>query len=406
MKQVANGVAMLALVFAAVACAAPPGVEPDSDAAEVVRVGAMSVPRAAHQATRLPDGRVLVTGGCTGRCDATLDSVEVFDPATARFSSLPSLAVARNSHEAVSLDDGRVLVLGGWSDRRITSSAELFNPATNRFERIRDMTVARAVPTAVKLGDGRVLVTGGQTAEMASLDSAEIFDPRTGGFAALPAMGSPRVAHTAVALADGRVLIAGGHSARRGGSLRSAEIFDPATGGFTATGDMVLPRHKHAAVLLDDGRVLVIGGAPGGTSAERFRSTEWFDPATGRFTPGPDMLAERYKLPDGVVLLPSGDVLVAAGDARVERYDAGMQRFVALSGEMDGRHEFATAVLLDGGDVLVLGGYGEQIRTTASAWRISLPATSGDVQAAAQRGLAGEAPRARRLAAGGYETAR
>lgn len=68
--------------------------------------------------------------------------------------------------------------------------------------------------------------------------------------------------------------------------------------------------------------------------------------------------------------LPSGDVLVAAGDARVERFNARTQAFETLAGEMEGANEFATATLLDSGEVLVLGGYDDQMQTTASAWQV------------------------------------
>jgi len=372
MNRICSGIAAIALVFATGACAVETGAETGMEGIgpELVRVGDMSVARAAHQATRLPSGKVLVTGGCSGQCDVTLDSVEIFDPGTRRFETLASMAVPRNSHAAVTLDDGRVLLLGGWNDRQVTDSAEIFDPATGRFATIANMGTERAVPAAVKLADGRVLVTGGQTTGMVPLDSAEVFDPATGAFSAVAGMGSPRLSHVAVALADGRVLVAGGVPARRGQVLRTAEIFDPGTGRFTPVGDMAVPRYKFAAVRLADGKVLMVGGAGRDSRDARYRSTELFDPATGRFSPGPDMQEPRYKHPDGALLLASGDVLVAAGSSRVERFDAGSRSFVVLPGEMEGAKEFATATLLDNGDVLVIGGYGVDIQTSAATWLV------------------------------------
>lgn len=370
MNRVPRCCTLFGLLLVASACAAQPAPDGRDDGHDVVRVGTLSVARAAHQATRLPSGKVLVTGGCTGGCDETTGAVERFDPATRRFETLPPLGVARNSHAAVALEGGRVIVLGGWSGSEVTASSERFNSDTNRFERAADMTTARGVPSVATLADGRLLVTGGQTSQVQPLQSAELYDPATGRFTATGNMGSPRMAHAAVTLADGRVLLTGGLPSRRGEVLRSAEIFDPATGRFEPTGDMAAPRFKHAAVRLADGRVLVIGGAPRDIRNDRHRSTEIFHPATGRFTPGPAMRAQRYKLPDGAVPLPSGDVLVAAGDARVERFNARTQAFETLAGEMDGANEFATATLLDSGEVLVLGGYDDQMQTTASAWQV------------------------------------
>ncbi len=333
----------------------------------------MSVERAAHQATRLASGKVLITGGCSGRCDTTLDRVEAFDPLTGRFEPMPAMATARDSHAAVALEDGRVLVAGGWSQRRATASVELFDPVSGRFGSAAEMTQARAVPVATRLADGRVLITGGQTSQMAPLNTAELFDPASNRFSATGLMHSARIGHTAVTLADGRVLVAGGLSARRGAVLRSSEIFDPASGRFEPTGDMVSLRQKHAAIRLLDGKVLIIGGSDAGPRSDRYRSTELYDPASGRFSPGPDMQWQRYKVPDAAVLLPTGEVLVAGGAEHLERYDPIGQRFVPLPGELSGPHEFATASLLDNGSILVLGGYDEQIRTSASAWLVRMP---------------------------------
>lgn len=350
-----------------------PLARPGAESPQVVRIGEMSVARAAHQATRFESGKVLITGGCSGQCDRTLSQVEAFDPTTGRFEPLPAMARARDSHAAVALEDGRVLVAGGWSQRHATASVEMFDPATGRFSSSADMTQARAVPVATRLTDGRVLITGGQTSQMSPLASAELFDPASDRFSVTGSMRSARIGHAAVALADGRVLVTGGLRARRGAVLRSAEVFDPASGRFELTGDMAFPRQKHAAVRLPDGKVLVVGGSDSGPRSDRYRTTELYDPVTGRFSPGPDMQWQRYKLPDAAVLLPTGDVLVAGGATQLERYDPSDQLFVPLSGELSGPQEFATATLLDNGEILVLGGYDEQIRTSASAWLVRIP---------------------------------
>ena len=73
------------------------------------------------------------------------------------------------------------------------------------------------------------------------------------------------------------------------------------------------------------------------------------------------------------MLLPKGEVLIAGGAEHLERYDPTGQRFVPLPGEVSGPQEFATASLLENGEILVLGGYDEQIRTSASAWLVRIP---------------------------------
>jgi hypothetical protein len=162
-------------------------------------------------------------------------------------------------------------------------------------------------------------------------------------------------------------LVAGGLRAK-GEILRSAEIFDPATGEFRPTGNMTVPRYKHAAAVLRDGRVLIVGGSDG--KRERISSTEVFDPATGQFSPGPSLRWPRYKISNAVAVLPSGAVLVAGGAVRLELWDPPRGDFVAVEGQLEGLQEFATASILPTGEVLVLGGYDEQIRSSSSAWLV------------------------------------
>jgi hypothetical protein len=339
----------------------------------VTELGRMSAARATHQATVLASGHVLITGGCSGQCDVSLATAERYDPATRTFQRVASMTRPRHSHVAIALPDGRVLVAGGWVNREVTASTEIFDPASGRFTSAGDMKQPRAAALATRLPDGRVLITGGVTSALEPVPSAEIFDPATSGFKAAGPMQKARVGHAAVALEDGRVLIIGGRQVRRGETLQSAEIFDPASGQFQATGQMSFARHKHAAIRLADGRVLVIGGSDARDQQGRYQSTELYDPGTGEFTAGADMRWRRFKLTDAVALLPSGAVLVAGGAARLELYDPRSQAFSTLEDSLGGSREFATASLLPGGDVLVLGGYDEQIRTSAAAWLVRVP---------------------------------
>jgi hypothetical protein len=333
----------------------------------------MSVERAAHQATLLPGGEILITGGCSeAGCTGMVASAERYDPSTETFRPAAPLSMPRAGHVAAPLPDGRVLIGGGWSGRERPDEAEIYDAATNRFTPIGKMIERRGSTRAVALADGRVLFTGGDAGEMAPIASAELFDPESASFIRAGSMGTARSSHAVTLLADGRVLVTGGHAVRRGAALGSAEIFDPATNTFHPTGDMIAPRHKHAAVLLQDGRVLIVGGADPQTSDHprgRLVSTEIYDPATGAFSTGPNLNYARYKIPDAVTVLSGGEVLVTGDGPRPEIWDPNGGGFVVLPGSLAGT-AFATSTLLPSGDVLILGGYDNKIRPSRMAWLV------------------------------------
>jgi hypothetical protein len=119
--------------------------------------------------------------------------------------------------------------------------------------------------------------------------------------------------------------------------------------------------------------VLVLGGSDVRDQRGRYRSSELFDPRSGRFSAGPDMAWPRFKFTDAVTTLASGAVLVAGGAARIELFDPRSGRFTTLPGELDAAREFATASVLADGEVLLVGGYDEAIRTSAAAWLVPGP---------------------------------
>lgn len=340
------------------------------DGGSIHRVGTLRTPRAAHTATVLPDGRLLVAGGM-GAGGGSLSSAELFDVDGGSTGRLPPLHHARVGHTATSLPDGRVVLVGGY-DGGYLRSVEAFDPATGRFEDVGELREGRSGHTATPLADGRILIVGGIGRGWTFLASAELFDPRTGRSEPAGPLGVPRESHTATRLADGSVLITGGHRGRREAMevYAGAEVYDPATNRFTPTGAMGTARHKHDAVLLADGRVLVIGGADR-TDHRYFATTEVYDPAHGSFTAGPSMASSRYKIQGTSVRLPSGDVLVPTGARRAELLDASSLVFRTVEGEFPDAFYFSTATPLEGGDVLIVGGYGDGIRSTDGVWRFT-----------------------------------
>jgi hypothetical protein len=115
------------------------GGNPPTDTAEVIdlnaaapawrTVGSMSIARRQMNATLLPDGKVLVTGGVSGpgfNNEATaVFTAELWDPATESFTTMASMARPRWYHStALLLPDGRVLSAGGDDN----PTAEVYSP--------------------------------------------------------------------------------------------------------------------------------------------------------------------------------------------------------------------------------------------------------------------------------------
>lgn len=327
---------------------------------------AMPAPRAAHSATRLPDGRVLLAGGCSadGCEEGIAGDAILFDPASGRFLPAGELLQARVGHRAIALADGSVLLLGGWTQDGPTDLVERYTPASGRFEPHGRLLQARDGFSATQLADGGILVAGGYGEGMRRLASAERYDPATGRSTPLGAMTSPRMSHTATRLADGRVLVAGGsHSSRE--VLDTLELFDPASGTFEPAGKLATARHKHAAIALGD-RVLLLGGAAIPEEEGHFRDSEWWSPQG--VVAGPSMAQGRYKFLDSVTALPDGRSLVAGGGAQAELLDTDGTAFHPVPGHIGAALAFASATLLDDGRVLVAGGYDPDIRVTRQAW--------------------------------------
>ena len=327
-----------------------------SDVATSVELAA----RAAHTMTALAGGDLLVAGGCTvdGCVEATASAHVLSGMAVSRVADM---AAARDAHTAVSLADGRVLVVGGFGgeDQPPLESAEVFDPASGRWTTTGALDLGRGGHAAALLGDGRVLVAGGWVGPSTYTDTTEIFDPATGEFSPGPRLPQAADGLAAASLPNGCALVVGGQVRSQVATARTATICPDGTVRRVAS--LGTARFKHGVVALDSGRVLVVGGTP--NDAALLSSTEVYDPATRRFRPGPDMVSGRYKLTDSVIALPGDRVVVAGGGQGVEVLDVDAGRSTPIEAFDGGRRSFSTIGVTDGRLVLV-GGYDEDIRLT------------------------------------------
>src|SRR5215213_6668899 len=328
----------------------------------------MNVERAAHSATLLPDGSVLIAGGFReeGTSEIAISSAEIFDPETNMFTPTSAMNAPRNGHTATLLPNGQVLIAGGWDQNGRTSTAELYDPQTGTFKATGSMMAPRQGLTATLLKNGQVLIAGGDSAHNTPQLTAELYDPATKTFAPTRDLNNGRFGHTATLLPNGKVLMVGGTSGNDN-ILASAEIYDSETGQFTPTKDANVVRYKHTAVLMRDGNVLILGGADRRDWSGKYNSAEIYDFKVGTFTKISNMNQERFKLAEAAVLLADGNVLIGGGNRQIEIFDMQSQTFI-LGDRLDSAYYYSVLTPLHNGQVLITGGYDTNILPSAKAW--------------------------------------
>jgi hypothetical protein len=276
--------------------------------------GAMVVPRNAHAAVTLADGRVLVAGGYDSVVSSTyIRDAELFDPATVTWAVTASMAHGRAKEGMVLLPDGEALAAAG--DDQLLPTAERYDPVTALWSATAPMNLGRDGPSSATLPNGGMIVAGGCTRYSATCNivasDAETYDPATDAWTSTGGMSTPRVLFAMTALADGRVLATGGCVVFGAGflcntSTTSVDLFDPATGLWSPAAHLPQPEEGHGAALLASGEVLVGGGTSNGALTH---SVARWDPATDSWTAVGSLTHDHNLVP--AALLPSGEVLFA-----------------------------------------------------------------------------------------------
>jgi Galactose oxidase, central domain/Kelch motif len=329
----------------------------------------MTIPRAEHTATLLNDGRVLIVGGWTNGPGSV---AEIYDPSvgangsfTASAAVIPGFAWP-SQHTATLLTTGphagQVLIAGGWGSPTLGASY-FYDPVSNTFSNAPALLTRRLDHAATRLPNGVVVFSGGVTDATTYISTPliEMYDPATGEQAYLGNMITDRNTHSAdlVSTPSGpRLAIAGGYgSAILAG--RTIELFDlgDSMGSFVAAAPMTQARRGHVAVQLNNDKVLLAGSDQFNVSG-----AELYDPSTNTTVATGNLVAARCngcayaKLLNGKVLITGG---WNGGPVlnTAEIYDPATGLFSATAGNMTGSRLEHSAVLLDNGKVLILGGY-------------------------------------------------
>ncbi len=213
--------------------------------------GSMTVPRALHGATLLPNGQVLVAGGTNATTNA-----ELYDPSKGTWTQTGSLP---NFHlfALTLLRDGRALAVDE-SDSSYTPG-QLYDSSTRKWKATTQMYYSHAGVSTALLTNGNMLVYGNKF----SCYAAEFYNPSTNIWARTQGQCGNAISFGPLALlGNGKVLLAGGVVVYSGKSFPTAncDLYDPSTNGWSATGSLK-QSVRHSATRLLNGQVLAVGGS-------------------------------------------------------------------------------------------------------------------------------------------------
>jgi hypothetical protein len=229
----------------------------------------MATSRVGCAVVRLDERRVLVVGGSDVTSPAgSLDTTELLDLETMRFSAGPTMLSKRSYVTAVALDAGRILVAGGTSENSVfLRTTEILDVATMTFAPGPDMLSRRTGCSAVVLIENprRALIVGGRDDERMTSNTTEVLYLDTMAFSPGPTMRAARFGCAAVVLGGGdsrrRCFVVGGYD-DHSKEVNTTEVLDLETMEFTGYGPAMLAQHIGCVVFADDAadRVFVLGG--------------------------------------------------------------------------------------------------------------------------------------------------
>ena len=227
-----------------------------------------------HPAVAALDGRIYAIGG-GGPGFASLDSVEVFDPKTGRWSASRPMPTRRSGAMAVPLGD-RIAVIGGGfkkPDGKFTflRTVEFYEPAADRWSRGPDMLQPHDYPACAVLDDW-VYIVGGHHPDATEggpqtdpgFSFAERWRPGDAAWHETAPLPTPRFAASALAL-HGRVAVAGGVAFTPDGFCEydRVELYDPRRNAWErAAWSLPWAAAAHGLAAFD-GRLVLCGGFSG-----------------------------------------------------------------------------------------------------------------------------------------------
>jgi hypothetical protein len=360
-----------------------------------ISAGTLNTRRVFHTQTTFYDPndnsyKVLIAGGWDGT--NILDTAEVYDPRTRRFTTLSAKMTAkRTGHSATLLSDGRILLCGGYNGANTEKTMEIFDPASQSFTKFGLELITQREGHLAVSSDSRVLFAYGfatyaGTPQLCS--NFEAFDVSSVKRLSTGYVDYFRVLFAYAVTNGGTVVVSGGVGSPRGYPTTPLVLSTFELWRFSSTilhsrftVSLLNKRTGHKMVALDD-KVLVVGGYDVNpaytTSFSGPKDCELYDDGEPTIL-GDERIAKTGSLSTErfspiAIRLGNGKVLVAGGaDANnppavlssAEIYDPASGNFSLSLGNLITRRYFATESLLPGPDgvlgtsddrVLIVGG--------------------------------------------------
>jgi N-acetylneuraminic acid mutarotase len=229
-------------------------------------------------------GKIYYLGGMDmdanpGYPHGEVGTVKIFDPASPTLAAgAPMPAGRERGAGGVAVHDGRIFYFGGLHGGVAVKWVDVYDPVTNAWASLPDMATARDHAHAVALG-GRIHLIGGRAGTFATTMAAhDAYNPDAGtwqsGLAPLP---TPRGGFAAAVL-GGEIVVLGGEGDTPGAAASgTVEAYDTVGDSWRTLTAMPTPRHGIQAATCSGSIYLAAGGL-----------TVGYDPTTAhdRFTLG------------------------------------------------------------------------------------------------------------------------
>ncbi|HET9557686.1 MAG TPA: galactose oxidase-like domain-containing protein, partial [Actinomycetota bacterium] len=257
-----------------------------------------------------------------------LKEIWLFDPITETWTQGPDMNHGRWYPTATRLADGRVLITAGWDETGGGASAnntdiELYTPAADgrgpgTVQVVGDENLDY-YPHQFLLPDGRVIIAGPRDNDtyyvhpgsgFALTDAPDLVVNRVWGFGAGVLLPGPPSGSTKVLLIGGADPAAPDPPSS---STATTEQLDTTGGGWSARASMQDSRRNVNGVILPDGNILAVGGNGEGASNSYRKETLLYSPAANNWTPLATQ-GEGRGYHSTALLLPDASVVSAGGD--------------------------------------------------------------------------------------------